>query len=239
MPDRLAVRARSRRAFSSSDRFSFGTSFLESTSRCMVLSFMLYSHRSCWSWLSVRPRRKVTRAPSGDTFTVFTPGPASDGSPWMRSSVRRSAEAGAAASAAMRQRRRRIECLVEVSYMQRTRRYQSRTPKAVHTAPKTLWRPIVWSIGGGRGVLWMHSGTRLLARQALHRPGQQDGGNRQAQHEADPEARRFHRRRRRPREPGRRDTEDIAERQRKAPEGHQLDDHRRPRHLVAANGRGG
>ena len=44
---------------------------------------------------------------SGETRTFFTPGPASEVSPWMRSSVRRSAEAGAAASAARRQRRRR------------------------------------------------------------------------------------------------------------------------------------
>ncbi len=212
MPDRLAVRARSRRAFSSSDRVSFGTSSLESTRRCVVLSFMLYSHRSSWNWLSARPRRKVTRSPSGDTRRLRTPGPASDGSAWMRSSVRRSADGGRGRQCGQEaEEKAHGLSLVEVNLTATARRYQSRPAKSCNYVSRTTCQRFRRTARG------------CAARQPLQRPGQQHRRNRQPQHQADPEAGGLHRRGGRPREPVRRQPQHAAQRQREAPERHQLD----------------
>ena len=92
MPLRLAVRARSRRAFSASDSCSSsGISTFESTSNRVCFDAMSYSQRSSWNWSVSLPRRKVTRLPSGDTFRFCGVFPASAGASKRRSIVNSSA----------------------------------------------------------------------------------------------------------------------------------------------------
>jgi hypothetical protein len=91
------MRCRSRRAFSSSDRVSLpGSTCVESTNMRVWPLARSYSHKSRRNRLLSRPRRKVTREPSGAILGFIRLGPDNGASPVSASRVSFSALAGVA-----------------------------------------------------------------------------------------------------------------------------------------------